>query len=118
MAIIICPECGASVSDKSPNCIRCGYPLIVESKVMVYGYTQAFAVNPKVEIFLDGVSVGSVKNGDLVEIPIRKSSVLEFRCAFRKNQIKVEPGKVTKIKIVWNRLTGKLIPKIVDMVSD
>lgn len=27
MALIMCPECGKSISDKSKNCINCGYPL-------------------------------------------------------------------------------------------
>lgn len=27
MALIKCPECGGNVSDKSPACIHCGYPL-------------------------------------------------------------------------------------------
>ena len=27
MALIQCPECGQSVSDKAKNCIHCGYPL-------------------------------------------------------------------------------------------
>lgn len=28
MALIICPECGKEISDKSEVCIHCGYPLI------------------------------------------------------------------------------------------
>ena len=27
MALIICPECGQEISDKSAHCIYCGYPL-------------------------------------------------------------------------------------------
>ena len=27
MALIICPECGGTVSDKAPACVHCGYPL-------------------------------------------------------------------------------------------
>lgn len=27
MALIICPECGGSVSDKAPVCVHCGYPI-------------------------------------------------------------------------------------------
>ena len=27
MALIICPECGKEISDKSKQCIHCGYPL-------------------------------------------------------------------------------------------
>lgn len=28
MALIVCPECGKEISDKSEACIHCGYPLI------------------------------------------------------------------------------------------
>lgn len=28
MALIKCPECGKEVSDKSPSCVHCGFPLI------------------------------------------------------------------------------------------
>ena len=27
MALIKCPECGKEISDKSKQCIHCGYPL-------------------------------------------------------------------------------------------
>ena len=27
MALIKCPECGKEISDKSSQCIHCGYPL-------------------------------------------------------------------------------------------
>ena len=27
MALIKCPECGSKISDKSIECIKCGYPL-------------------------------------------------------------------------------------------
>lgn len=33
MALIKCPECGKEISDKAPNCIHCGYPLLNEDVV-------------------------------------------------------------------------------------
>ena len=32
MALIKCPECGKEISDKSPKCVNCGYPLTEGSK--------------------------------------------------------------------------------------
>ena len=32
MALIKCPECGKDISDKSPACIHCGYPLDLMAK--------------------------------------------------------------------------------------
>ena len=33
MALILCPECGAEISDKSTSCIKCGYPLSNEKPI-------------------------------------------------------------------------------------
>lgn len=30
MSLIICPECGGEISDKSEVCIHCGYPIMAE----------------------------------------------------------------------------------------
>lgn len=35
MALIICPECGKSISDKSEACIYCGFPVAAEEKKKV-----------------------------------------------------------------------------------
>ena len=32
MALIKCPECGKEISDKSNQCIHCGYPLIIKNE--------------------------------------------------------------------------------------
>ena len=33
MALINCPECGKEISNKSANCIHCGYPLTLEDRM-------------------------------------------------------------------------------------
>lgn len=35
MALIICPECGNKISDKSEMCVHCGYPLKLKSKGII-----------------------------------------------------------------------------------
>lgn len=32
MALICCPECGKTISDKAPACIHCGFPMQEDSK--------------------------------------------------------------------------------------
>lgn len=114
MALIECPECGASISDKATNCIKCGYPLNNNSKVIIYGYTQVFAVNPSIEIHMNGNFVGDLAKDKVLEVPIKEDTRIDFKCGLRKNHVNVDSGKVTKIKITWNRLTGQLVPKILD----
>lgn len=35
MALIVCPECGKEISDKSEACIHCGFPLIIQSAILM-----------------------------------------------------------------------------------
>lgn len=41
MALIICPECGKEISDKSETCIHCGFPL-VNTKCNINGIVYDF----------------------------------------------------------------------------
>lgn len=36
MALIKCPECGREISDKSKQCIHCGYPIEQANKNTTY----------------------------------------------------------------------------------
>ena len=118
MALIKCSECGRLVSDKAKACIHCGNPLntVNESKVMIYGYTESYLFNPPVNIFIGGQFIGSVAKGNLFEIPIAYDTVILFKCSMRSAKITVPAGRVTKIKLSWNRITGQLVPQIVDAV--
>lgn len=43
MALIKCPECGKEVSDKSTNCIHCGFPI---SEVKLYNLVRPYLAEP------------------------------------------------------------------------
>lgn len=45
MALIICPECGEKISDKSTVCIHCGYPLQDDMKHVMTGQERTCIVN-------------------------------------------------------------------------
>lgn len=117
MALIECSECGAQVSDKAKVCVKCGCPLRTESKVLVYGYTQSFMINPKVNVYIGGERKGSVSRGGMLECEIAEDTAVEFKCSFRTAKVDVQAGKVTRIKITWNRLTGGMVPQVVDTVT-
>ncbi|QEE24561.1 zinc ribbon domain-containing protein [Rhodanobacter glycinis] len=36
MALITCPDCGASISDKAPACLKCGYPVKAEEPIHLH----------------------------------------------------------------------------------
>lgn len=118
MALIACPECAQQVSDKAPTCPNCGVPIFQESKVVVYGYTQQFAISPKIDVFWNGDQVGSVKRGDSLAFDITEDGEVSFRGSrIRRASLHVQAGRVTNIKISWNRLTGKMVPQVVDVVT-
>lgn len=117
MALINCPECSSQVSDKAPSCPTCGVPILVESKVCVYGYTQQFLINPKVEVFWEGKSMGKVAKGEMLEFDIQNDGVVEFKCKPRGAQSEVKAGRINRIKLSWDRITGKMIPQVVDQVA-
>ena len=114
MALIKCSECGKEVSDKAESCPNCGNPINQASKIMVYGYSESYMLNPKVKIFVNGVEVGAVAKGQLFEYDIKEDSEVTFKSSLRKASLNVKAGKVTKIKLSWNRLTGQLVTEIVD----
>ena len=117
MALIACPECKNEVSDRAPTCPRCGVPIFRESKVVVYGYTQQFLVSPKVAVFWNGAPIGSVKRGDLLSYDVAADGEISFKCNMRKASLKVPAGRVTNIKISWDRISGKMVPQVVEAVT-
>lgn len=116
MALIKCSECGKEISDKAESCPNCGNPINKkeESKIMVYGYNESYMINPKVKIFINNEEIGSVSKGQLFEYNITEDCEVTFKSSLRKTSVSVKAGRVTKIKLSWNRLIGKLESQIID----
>ena len=117
MALIVCPECGADVSDKAPTCPACGVPLLTESKVIVAAPVQAMLMNPKVAAYLDGREVAKLKRGELAEIPIDHDTTLSFTAGIRSTELAVKAGAVTRVQLGWDRISGKLVAQVVESIS-
>jgi DNA-directed RNA polymerase subunit RPC12/RpoP len=114
MALIACPECGSDVSDRAPTCPRCGVPILVESKLIVSAPTQQMLFSPKVRIFLDGTAVGEVRKGETQSVTITADGTVSFEAAGRSARLPVQAGRVTRIQLSWNRISGGLVAQTVD----
>lgn len=117
MALIRCSECSSEVSDKAVSCPKCGNPIFSESKIVIYGYTQMFAITIKVQVFWNGESIGISKKGDKMEFPIDQDGILKFKAQMRTAELNIKAGKVTNVKVSFDRISGKMIPQIVDVVT-
>jgi len=60
MALITCPECGASVSDKAEKCPQCAYPINKQQSVPLppNNIKTEVVVKPKEGCFLQTLNVG------------------------------------------------------------
>ena len=116
MALIACLECGAEISDKAPSCPRCGVPLLTESKLIVAAPAQAFLVSPKIRVELDGREVARLKKGELAEFPVAADVVARFSVGPRSATVRVAAGRVTRVQLSWDRISGGLIAREVETI--
>lgn len=76
MALKICKECQKEYSDTLKTCPHCGYQ--ENNTVVIYGYTEAFALNPSVEIFHGKSMLTTVPRNGKVELGITGQCELTF----------------------------------------
>ena len=113
MSATTSPECHADIPATTNSCPTCAAKFD-GSKVIVHGNDQRFIVNPKVTVFWNGNEVGSVAKGQTLEVPIADDGELSFSSIFRKTSMHIDAGRTTNIRIKWNRITGKMIPLVLE----
>ena len=69
MAMIKCPECGASVSSAAANCISCGYPINAPTSYASIRFEQTYAVRYTCTVTCNGKDY-TCKQGESVEVPL------------------------------------------------
>lgn len=114
MALIPCPECGNEVSARAPTCPRCGAPIFRESKLIVASPVQTFLVNPKIRVYWRGREVAALGKGESVTIPIDADGEVRFEASVRSARLAVRAGEVTRVQLMWDRVSGKLLPQVVE----
>ena len=75
-------------------------------QVTVHGYTESFAVNPDVDIYINDNIVARVGRNAMVPVYISEPCELKFKCSFRTTQCFAHPGDVIVLSI--SRMSGKL----------
>ena len=105
-----CPGCGKVIEDTSAT--KGGQTPIVSNekgKLVINGYTQWFAVKPKVDIMKNGIKVAEVYPSAKVEIDIEQDCTITFKCMFRTAVIQAKAGVTQEIQLSFDRITGDLL---------
>lgn len=116
MAIVICSECGARVSDKATVCAQCGAPIsvsVIDEFGMLYIEWEGkwVVMDTSVDLFINGQLVGkySFKEGFSVDIPIlSRETEVTIKSVFRtvKHTFTFEPHQNYSCSLVYSRFTG------------
>lgn len=89
-----------------------------ESVVYIYGYSQWFAVDVPVDIYIDNKRIGFVSSIGRTPLPlvcpITHDCEIQFKSLMRSATVNVEAGKKTEIEITWSRMSGALKPQIIE----
>lgn len=97
------PKPSNIIAPPSSSSHQCG-------QVMVHGYTESFAVNPNVDIYINDNIVASVARNSMLPVYISNPCELTFKFGFRTTQCFAHPGDV--IVLSFNRMSGKLLATV------
>ena len=75
MGLIICPDCGGTVSDRAPVCPSCGCPFnrnlpALEKSITVERKSSFNGMAAKFDIVVDGIICGIIGNGKTVTFTV------------------------------------------------
>lgn len=104
-----CPGCGKVIGENPNNKKPEIAPQQENGKLIVYGYTEWYAVKPKVDILKNGIKIAEVNPSSMIEIPIEENCTIQFKCMFRTATLQAYAGKTMTVKLSFNRITGELL---------
>ena len=125
---MFCRKCGKPLPEDSRFCPACGTPVAFESDIesstpnycsSLYTLTidrasQVYLMNPPVKVTIDNSIRLTVENGhtQTIQLPAGQHNIL-FKCSLRSTQLDINIVRDTLIELSWNRISGKMVTKIV-----
>lgn len=114
MALINCPECGHTVSDKAAACPRCGCPISPQAVAapqqvatpqiveMAFDIASGQVFNNKCFVYdMNGNELASCRQGDTISFKCEKPMTVQVKMSgcFGKPTAEVEPGGLYQVSI-------------------
>ena len=99
MALIKCPECGAEISDKSIQCIKCGCPINDPRSKAIIRFEQVAAICAKCTVVCNGQTY-TCRQGESLEIPLSEPASVSIHVGGSLNDINgtISPGQKYQVK--------------------
>jgi hypothetical protein len=118
MALINCPECGAEISDKAPQCVKCGTPIAAAPKSVSIRFPvwRGQIVNNKCYVYSNGREIAKCKQGETVTFECLAPMEIQIvvKGWFGKPETTVNPGDKYN---VGYRGFGKIYLEKVDLLT-
>lgn len=119
---MFCSQCGAEMADNAKFCTKCGSAAfpgdaknerdtanVTRHVLTIVRQNQWFAINPDVEIIVDGVERYMLANGKSLELPIAPGKHnLAFYCTIRSRIVDINVYSDMTLNVKFNRITGSL----------
>ena len=117
---MFCNYCGAQVPDDSIFCNKCGKRLVLESHiksktnmhtVKITRESQAFLVNPSVNISINGKEYLSIEDGKTIDLQLEegKYEFIFYQSIKKKDKvISISLDEDIHIYVRWNRLWERI----------
>jgi hypothetical protein len=77
MAMITCPECGKSISDKAKSCVNCGSPISLSGSILIVERMKKkipALTLARFEVSINDVVWGVIENGETKTIEVMGGS--------------------------------------------
>lgn len=110
MALITCPECGTTVSDKAASCPKCGCPISGASEAMISFFppTAGQVFGTGCTVTYRGSEIGKCKLGQTCTVSCTEKMNVTIKANGMTVETEIEPGGKYKVDVK----SGLFLPKI------
>lgn len=115
---MFCSRCGGQLADGARFCTQCGQPVTAESvapaQPRAYTLTVArdrqwFAINPAVQVSVDGGAAQKLENGGTLRLMLTPGAhEIVLSCGIRNRVVRLNMTGDASLRVWWNRVTGSL----------
>ncbi|MCI5729627.1 MAG: zinc ribbon domain-containing protein [Clostridia bacterium] len=118
---MFCRNCGSKMVAQAKFCANCGQPVDTPTgtapvpnpsgcyTLTIHRVKQWFAVNPAIDVVVDGNAGYKIDNGCTLNIPVTAGThKIAFSCGLRNRVVNIQVTDHTVLMVRWMRTTGSI----------